>query len=41
MNKYLTELKGNTNKQLNKIRKTMQGMREKFNKDIENLKKSN
>jgi hypothetical protein len=31
--KYLNEFKENTNKQLNKIRKTMQDMKGEFNSD--------
>jgi coenzyme F420-reducing hydrogenase alpha subunit len=41
IHKHLNELKENTNKQLNEIRKTRQDMKEKFNKDIEILKKLN
>jgi hypothetical protein len=35
----LNELKEDTNKQLNKIRETMQDMKGEFNKDIESLKR--
>jgi chaperonin cofactor prefoldin len=37
--KYLNEFKENTNKQLNKIRKTMQDMKMEFSKVTEILKK--
>jgi hypothetical protein len=39
MFKNLNEFKENTNEQPNKIRKTMQDMKEEFNKDTEILKK--
>jgi esterase/lipase len=38
MNKQLKELKENSNKQMNEIKKTMQDMKEVINKDIEILK---
>jgi hypothetical protein len=43
MNKQLNELKENSNKQLNDNagRKTVLDMKEEFNKNIENPKKSN
>jgi hypothetical protein len=33
--KKISEFQGNTEKQLNKLRKTILGMNEKFNKDFE------
>jgi hypothetical protein len=42
VNKHRNEFKAYANKQLNEIRKTMQNMKEEFNKDTEILgKKSN
>jgi DNA anti-recombination protein RmuC len=41
MHKHLKEFQEETNKQLNKIRKTRKDIREAFNKDIEICKISN
>jgi hypothetical protein len=38
MNKQLKELKENSNKKMNKNKKTMQDMKEEINKDIKILK---
>jgi predicted nucleic acid-binding Zn-ribbon protein len=38
--KHLNEFKGDTNKEISKIRNTIQDMKGEFHKDIENLRKT-